>query len=77
MAHIVLGLYKEKPLLSMFGSFGFMLQSIIYILMVYQQENSCYIYVDSMYLHFLVYINIPLKKKSLQLRILKLHIVYC
>jgi len=40
LADIVWGLCKDKPLLSMFGSFGFMLQSIIDILMVYQQQQT-------------------------------------
>lgn len=73
LAHIVWGLYKENPLLSMFGSFGFMLQSIIDILMVYPKKNKKKPVVKFMlivciyiFLFILTYIFI---KKSLQLRI--------
>jgi len=54
----------------MFGSFGFMLQSIIDILMVYQQQQTnkqtkkTVIFVDSMYFNLYLFI-----KNSLQLRV--------
>jgi len=70
LADIVWGLCKDKPLLSMFGSFGFMLQSIIDILMVYQQQQTnkqtkkTVIFVDSMYFNLYLFI-----KNSLQLRV--------